>query len=242
MSALYKSAEALLDYYGLTCASDTKNPRSVDDARVLFNKWEHKDSFNEGSAEILNLIKTPVTDFMAAVTKLDELMDTHVMHEVLEPYLFDMLMASFLSEESKLSDETYLDSPEWLEIEEATSDRGSEFLNLMVYLNDCKDQDIEPNLDDFLDEFLMVDEEDFQDEANIYESLIRHRDLEAPKSKDLVKIAVEGISEEMEDLFVPVMSFFSEQKGDPALELISNYYIETDSALYAAIRTYRQEL
>jgi len=64
-------------------------------------------------------------------------------------------------------EEDYLDSPEWEDIEEETLDRGTELLNLLLYLNECEEEDIVPELDDYLKEFLLVYEDEFQDEYTI---------------------------------------------------------------------------
>src|SRR5690606_40187841 len=62
-------------------------------------------------------------------------------------------------------------------IEEETIDRGSEMLNILLYLRECADDDIEPSLEDFLKEFLLVEEDEFQDEYRIYEKLIANQIL-----------------------------------------------------------------
>src|SRR6201999_586870 len=91
---------------------------------------------------------------------------------------------NFFSADVKKLEEDYLDSAEWEEIEQQTLDRGTELLNLLLYLNECRDEEIEPDLDDYLKEFLLVDEDEFQDEHRIYEPVIENQILmESPVSE-----------------------------------------------------------
>jgi hypothetical protein len=46
-----------------------------------------------------------------------------------------------------------------------------------LYINECHDEDIKPGLEDFLKEFLLVEEDEFQDEFHIYEDLISNQQL-----------------------------------------------------------------
>jgi hypothetical protein len=104
-------------------------------------------------------------DFLTKVDALD----------VLREVFFDLLMINFFSADVKKLEEDYLDTKEWEDIEEETLDRGTELLNLLLYLNECEDEDIEPELEDYLKEFLLVDEDEFQDEYRIYEPVIAQR-------------------------------------------------------------------
>ena len=45
------------------------------------------------------------------------------------------LLINFLNEDIRKLEEDYLDSPEWEKIEESTIDRGTELLNLLLYLH-----------------------------------------------------------------------------------------------------------
>src|SRR3984893_7459190 len=114
-------------------------------------------------------------DFLTKVDLLDEVFDDYPKLEELREVFFDLLMINFFSADVKKLEEDYLDSPEWEDIEEETLDRGTELLNLLLYLNECEEEDIEPELDDYLKEFLLVDEDEFQDEYNIYEPVIAHQ-------------------------------------------------------------------
>src|SRR5205809_504098 len=103
-------------------------------------------------------------DFLTKVDALDEVFDNNPQVEVLREVFFDLLMINFFSADVKKLEEDYLETQEWEDIEEETLDRGTELLNLLLYLNECRNEEIEPSLDDYLKEFLLVDEDEFQDE------------------------------------------------------------------------------
>lgn len=116
-------------------------------------------------------------DFLSKVDELDAVFDENPEVEELREIFFDLLMINFFSADVKKLEEDYLDTPEWESIEEETLDRGTELLNLLLYLNECEDEDIEPELEDYLKEFLLVDEDEFQDEYRIYEPVIANQIL-----------------------------------------------------------------
>ena len=156
-------------------------------------------------------------DFMAKVEKLDVVFDNNPQLEVLREVFFDLLMINFFSADVKKLEEDYLDSPEWEQIEEDTLDRGTELLNVLLYLNECEDEHIEPELEDYLKEFLLVDEDEFQDEYRIYEPVIANQILMESPVEEIKKVA-EQLPEdsELKELFYPVMCFF--QNTDPSAE------------------------
>ena len=82
---------------------------------------------------------------------------------------------------------------------------------MLLYLRECKDESIEADLDDFLKEFLLVEEDEFQDEYRIYEPFIANQILVDSTYGEIAKVAG-GLDpdQEVAELFYPVMSFFSE--------------------------------
>jgi hypothetical protein len=160
-------------------------------------------------AAIFEGIFASENDFLAKIDLVDEVFDDYPQLEALREVFFDLLLINFFSADVKKLEADYLDSPEWEEIEEQTLDRGTELLNLLLYLNECSDEDIEPSLDDYLKEFLLVDEDEFQDEYRIYEPVIANQALlEGPVSG--IRSAAENLPEnsELEEIFYPMMCFF----------------------------------
>jgi hypothetical protein len=148
-------------------------------------------------------------DFMTKVDSLDSVFDDEPQLEELREPFFDLLMINFFSEDVKKLDDDYLETPEWEEIEEKTLDRGTELLNLLLYLNECEDENIDPELEDYLKEFLLVDEDEFQDEYRIYEPVIAHQVLIESPVSEVNKVAQTIPNDsEVKELFYPMICFF----------------------------------
>lgn len=173
--------------------------------------------------------------FMEKVSALDAAFDDHQNFEELREYSFDLLMINFFSEDVQKLEEDYLDSPEWEAIEEETIDRGSELLNILLYLKECADDEIEPSLDDFLKEFLLVEEDEFQDEYTIYEKIIANQILVESSYQEIANVAdTLDEEEEIAELFYPIISFFTEQ--NPTKEQVSEFTKHaSNKALYTAL-------
>jgi hypothetical protein len=175
-------------------------------------------SFNAtGFTKTFNEIFALDDDFMTKVDKLDEVFDSNPQLEVLREVFFDLLMINFFSADVKKLEEDYLETPEWEEIEEQTLDRGTELLNVLLYLNECEDEHLEPELDDYLKEFLLVDEDEFQDEYRIYEPVIANQILMESTVEEINKVAASLPDDsELKELFYPMMCFF--QNIDPTVQ------------------------
>jgi len=150
--------------------------------------------------------------FMDKVAAMDAIFDDNLRFDELREYAFDLLMINFFAEDVQKLEEDYLDSEEWEAIEEETLDRGSELLNILLYLKECADDDVEPSLEDFLKEFLLVEEDEFQDEYRIYEKVIANQILVESDYSEIAKLAKTlKEDDELVDLFYPLISFFNEQ-------------------------------
>lgn len=148
-------------------------------------------------------------DFLEKADMLDEIFDENPKAEALREVFFDLLLINFFNADVKKLEEDYLDSPEWEEIEEATLERGTEVLNLLLYLNECNDEDIEPGLADYLTEFLLVDEDEFQDEHRIYEPVIANQVLMESSIAEIGRVAGRLPEDaELKEIFYPMMCFF----------------------------------
>lgn len=150
--------------------------------------------------------------FMDKVAEMDAVFDDYQQFEELREYTFDLLMINFFAEDVLKLEEDYLESEEWEAIEDETIERGSEMLNILLYLKECADDEIEPSLDDFLKEFLLVEEDEFQDEYEIYENVIANQLLVDSSYEQIAKVAdTQSEEEEIYELFYPLVSFFYEQ-------------------------------
>src|SRR3569833_2953980 len=178
-------------------------------------------AYNNVDATVLTPKCTEVfseeNNFLSKVDALDAVFNDNPKIDALREVFFDLLLINFFSEDVKKLEDDYLETPEWEAIEEETLDRCTEMLNLLLYLNECEDEDIEPDLEDYLKEFLLVDEDEFQDEYRIYEPVISHQILMESPVEEIAKVA-EKLPEdsELKELFYPMMCFF--QNINPTAE------------------------
>ncbi len=167
-----------------------------------FNSENSQAAFLEISAIILT-----DDDFLEKVKKFDAAIEKHNVYNEVGEYAFDLMMIHHLS--NFIKDEDYLDSKEWLDIEDKTIERGTELLNVLLYISEVKDSEVDISIDDFLYEFLLVDEDEFQDEHRIYEDLIVNQDLVEESLENIIRISSEIVdSTEIKELFTPLILFF----------------------------------
>lgn len=174
-------------------------------------------------------------DFMAKLMLMDKVFDDAPQLDAIREVTFDLLLINFFAEDAKKLDEDYLDSPEWEKIEDETIDRGTELLNLLLYLKECEDEDIEPSLDDYLKEFLLVDEDEFQDEHRIYEDIIANQILMDSSLEEIARVSKSLDAEsEIRDLFYPMMAFF--YNTNPSSDDLKEFKnLSEDAAFDAAV-------
>ncbi|SKB89687.1 hypothetical protein SAMN05660226_03712 [Parapedobacter luteus] len=164
------------------------------------------------SAQLSGVFEADVP-YLEKVALLDEAFDDHPKLEELREIAFDLLLMNFFAADVEKLEGDYLESDEWEAIEDQTIDRGTEVLNLLLYLRECADEAIEPQLEDYLKEFLLVDEDEFQDEHRIYEPVIANQLLVDSSYDEIAEVAAK-ISQDTElaELFYPMMGFFYEQR------------------------------
>lgn len=157
------------------------------------------------------------SDFMLKLQAMDDYFDAHDEFDDIREFCFDLLMINFFTTDSLRFEEDYLDTPEWQQIEDDTLERGTEMLNVFLYLRECKQEDIEPSLPDYLNEFLLVEDEDFQDEHEIYEDIISNQGLMDTGYAE-ISAAAKQVSADapLKDVFYPILSFFLNPAPDQA--------------------------
>lgn len=175
-----------------------------------------------GLIEQLNDVFTSDAPYLEKVAGLDEVFDGVPRFEELREVAFDLLLMNFFAADVEKLEGDYLESAEWEAIEEETIDRGTELLNLLLYLRECLDEEIEPQLVDYLKEFLLVDEDEFQDEHRIYEPVIANQILMESAYGEIAKVAAKiPDDQELAGLFYAIMGFFYEQQ--PTREDLASY-------------------
>ncbi|MEM0996180.1 MAG: hypothetical protein AAGN35_03835 [Bacteroidota bacterium] len=156
---------------------------------------------------VSDLFSQPDAD-IDLVGKADAIVDQFPDLEDLREYLMDLCALRIIEVGSEQEGEEFLEGKNWEQVEAKMEARGTELLNLLIYLRDCRENEIEPTLVDFLQEFLMVSDEDFQEELAIYEDLIRHQDLVDGSLKQLIQTGNNLRDPEMQEIFTPTMLFF----------------------------------
>ncbi len=200
---------------------------------------------HEAFSQVLVDVFSSEKAYLDKVASLDAAFDDHSLFESLRELFFDLLLINFFNEDVSKLKEHYLDSPEWEDIEEKTIDRGTEILNLLLYLQECQDEEIEPELSDFLREFLLVDEDEFQDEHRIYEEVIANQILVESSLKEVARVSSTLPEDsELKELFYPMIGFFRDP--DPADEDFNEFikYSENpdfDSAVYALLISFNNQ-
>ena len=219
---------------------DPKIEVAIADALTSFSEYNSFDAtqLTEAFGEVFESDE----DFLTKVDELDEVFDDNPQIEVLREVFFDLLLINFFSEDVKKLDDDYLETPEWEDIEEQTLDRGTELLNLLLYLNECEDENIEPELEDYLKEFLLVDEDEFQDEYRIYEPVIANQILIESPAAEINKVA-QSLPEdsELKELFYPMICFFQniESSEDSRKNIADNAVSkEFDMAVYDILQAF----
>ncbi|MCC7532830.1 MAG: hypothetical protein IT246_02690 [Bacteroidia bacterium] len=172
---------------------------------------------NEVLAQSISSVFVSKEDFMTKVKTFDETFSAHPSHEAIQEFAFDLLMTHHLSNID--NEEDYFETDEWLKIEDKTIDRGTELLNILLYISEAKDSDAPITIEDFLYEFLLVDEDEFQDEHRIYESFIANQELVDEDVESILEVA-ESIpeNEEIKELFIPLFLYFQ----TPASKVVAN--------------------
>jgi len=180
--------------------------------------------------------------YLDKVAAMDAAFDDCPNFEALREPIFDLLLINFFAADVQKLESDYLESEEWEAIEDETIDRGTELLNLLLYLRECADEDIEPQLSDYLREFLLVDEDEFQDEHRIYEPVIANQLLIDSGYEDIAAVASKiPDDQELAELFYPIMGFFYEQhptERDWKQYVAASKNPAFDAAIYQLITAY----
>ncbi len=192
----------------------------------------------------LTLVFDSAAPFLDKIEQFDKVFDDFPRFEELREVGFDLLMINFFAEDVQKLEEDYLDSEEWENIEEETLDRGTELLNIFLYLRECRDEDVQPSLDDYLKEFLLVEEDEFQDEYSIYEKIIANQILVESDFSEIAKVASSlQEDEELYQLFYPMVSFFYEPNpNESQLKEYAEFAINKafDTSIYTLIANFNK--
>ncbi len=204
----HQLAEPLLEGFAWGSGAQQHDGKLSDD---LFDQWTAQFISAEMARDLADLnTKADQPNFIDAV---DAFVDQHGSLEDLREFFIDLAVLQVIVGSASREDD-FLDSDAWEDMENKTEDRGSELLNLLVYLKDCNENEVKPNISDFLHEFLLVDEDDFQEEMGIYEVMVSNEDLVMGEAKQIVEVGNQQKAD-MEELFTPAMLFFKQREKKP---------------------------
>ncbi len=186
---------------------------------------------------IISIITDSDENFLVRAKLIENWVESNTSFEPFADVLFDLLLVHFLSAETHLED--YFDSPEWDHIEQKTLDMGSEMLNLFLYIGEANENEVEIGLEDFLTEFLLVEEDEFQNEYRIYESLIINQDLMDADLSSIRKLK-ESVKEDtgLKEYFVPIVLFFQYLELDAKIETLSQGLDAFETSIYHSLIAY----
>ncbi|MCX6188858.1 MAG: hypothetical protein NTW54_04535 [Bacteroidetes bacterium] len=181
-------------------------------------------------AEMMNVFSSE-NPFFEKLKRLDDTVEHYKIKSISE-ILVDLLIMNSIAQ--SVDKEMFFESEEWQKIEESTLDRGSELLNMFLFLQECRDDDMTANLSTFLEDFLLVHEDEFQDEHRIYEDIITHQDLIESDEETILAIS-QNLSpdSDMKELFLPLMLYFYgvENKAKVDLKHFTHYQLAAYTAL-----------
>lgn len=206
----------------------------------VINKALHQPFLNE-----LAIAFCQMNNFETKLAEVDKVFENYPVFEPLHEFCFDLLMANFFASDSKNLNENYLESPEWLAIEDNTLDRGTEFLNILLYIHECKEAGADISLDDFLKEFLLTEDDLYQDEYMLYEPIIKNQHLVDADIEEVARIAQTIDEAEIQEIFLPLMVFFNTAQNfeDRYSQLLQHSHNkEADAALFMGITAFTNSL
>ncbi|MBI3232572.1 MAG: hypothetical protein HYZ42_00775 [Bacteroidetes bacterium] len=216
----------------------------TDDAQMI-NKSLHalitsygKSSGQQKEAELLTeelyVVFSLKDEFMDKLERMDTIFDKFTSFREIQEVTFDLLMVRYLSTDTIDFDPEYFDSEEWLKIEDLTLDRGTELLNILIYIKEANDVEAEISIDDFLDEFLLVDDENFGEEQEIYSLLIDHKDtVEEPLEEWITLYNNADNDDALKDYILPLFSLFSNDVTETEFEKVVTDNLKENSLILA---------
>lgn len=148
-------------------------------------------------------------NFIKKIKALDSTISEFKIPDDIGELIFDILLYNFFSEDSQRLGESFFESKEWEQIEDVIIDRGTELMNILLYLQECKDSDIKFSIDDYLDEYL-ISEDDFDtEEHEVYEAVIKNRDeIVLGDLETMAEISKANTNSQLGDQLLPVLLFF----------------------------------
>lgn len=189
----------------------SEKPKKPDELLVAIERLPEfnqlKSKLTQFSEEFKNIFRGS-SDWLNWLTEFDKLFVKHPSFQAHKEYFFDIFFVHALSLQEE-NDEDFMESPEWMKIEAKIENRGTELLNVLMYLKEVQESELKANLDDFLNEFVLDDEFDYQDDAEVYEEVITNKNwLELTYSEMVRKCESVENETAIPEIFTPLFCFF----------------------------------
>lgn len=189
-----KQAVKVRDIKAIEIDNDLAN-----EMKILFNKF--KDIFN--SDEEFS-VKLKITDDFA-----DEYFDNPDIKEL----LIDCLFISNYTDQINSENSAFFETEKWKKTEKVLEYRGTQLLDGLLYIDEVSKSSKVPELEDFLENYLLLNEEGFEEEAVIYEALDKNKELISDTPADIYLVGENlDIDSVIKPYFIPMMFFFKNPK------------------------------
>ena len=157
----------------------------------------------------LNTLFLQDDNFISKIKSLETIIKDFKIADDVGELIFDVMLYHFFSEDTVRLGETYFETKEWQQIEEAIIDRGTELMNLLLYLQECADSDIKATIDDYLDEYLIAEDDFDNEEYEVYEAIIKNRELiNEGDLQAMLEISNANADGALNDQLLPLLLFF----------------------------------
>jgi hypothetical protein len=185
---------------------------------VSYGKSSNQSKEAEILIEELYTVFALKDDFLKKLDMMDAVFDKFTTFKELQEVTFDLLMVRYLSTDTEDLNEEYFESDEWNHIEDQTLDRGTELLNILIYIKEANDVEAEITIDDFLEEFLLVEDENFSEEQEIYALLIDNKEIIEMDVTEWIEVVKNADDEDpLKEYLLPLFSLFSSDVTEEAL-------------------------
>ena len=150
----------------------------------------------------LNEVFTSRDTFIKKIKTLDTLSGDFKLPDDIGELLFDLLLYNFFSEDSQRLGESFFESKEWEQIEDVIIDRGTDLMNIKF------------SIDDYLDEYLISEDDFDSEEHEVYEAVIKNRDsIVLGDLQTMLEISKANTSSPLGDQLLPVLLFFESKNS-----------------------------
>lgn len=178
----------------------------------IFNGKDLQEAYNESSLQkhfdTIKDIFQNQEHFLDKVKALDQYAEQNSGLVDIKELLMDLLLFNFYKTNPFLDNAHFIERDEWQKIEGSIEDRGTPMIDLFFYLSLKNDE--ESSLEDFLENFLMINEAEFEEERERYEEIISRRTLPEQEPSLTMTEGRKLQSTPPEELpFFPIMLFFN---------------------------------